>query len=219
LIKTDKKGRGRLRLCLTMRSSVTEDNKSRRDWISPDWFSFLELALPEAVWTLVPNLGENIEGWLEEWSIDGVILTGGEDIGVFPIRDRTESAILDASVKRNLPVLGICRGCQVIAVHFSQEWVLTPIKNHIKTRHQISFVGKDASEDISVNSYHRLGIERTCLGNELQVVATAGDGDWVEALRHRSLPIEGMMWHPEREELVSSGDIELFQKFFRNRPR
>ena len=141
---------------------------------------------------------------------DGILLSGGNDIGSAPLRDALEKAALDYAAYHRLPVLGICRGMQFIN-HF-QGGSLRSVSGHTAVRHRIHgpLVGVD---DRVVNSYHDYGLLDADLGDELGAVAWADDGV-VEALRHRERPWLGIMWHPEREEPVVAEDRQLIRHHF-----
>ena len=141
---------------------------------------------------------------------DGILLSGGNDIGSAPLRDALEKAALDYAAYHRLPVLGICRGMQFIN-HF-QGGSLRSVPGHTAVRHRVfgSLLG-DAGRE--VNSYHDYGLLDADLGDELEAVAWADDGV-VEALRHRVRPWLGIMWHPEREEPVVAEDRQLVRHHF-----
>jgi putative glutamine amidotransferase len=135
--------------------------------------------------------------WLEYITPRAIILSGGNDIGTVPTRDKTESQLLEYANKKQLPVLGICHGMQMIG-----EWAGTKlhrVDGHVRTRHQLA--GAINSE---VNSYHGYSLAECPEGFE--VLAYSEDGE-IEAIRHQSLIWEGWMWHPEREESFSETDI------------
>ncbi len=62
-----------------------------------------------------------------------------------------------------------------------------------------------------VNSYHRWGARETC--DALEVWARAEDGV-IEAVRHNTRPMLGVMWHPERRTPYADSDISMFSRFF-----
>ena len=166
--------------------------------------------------------GEAIAKYLSEISTDydGLILCGGNDIdpkyyhqeigGAVNIdtqRDPVDFALLDAFVKAGKPVLGICRGHQLINVYFGgtlhqdlpekalhtngQDFYIA----HGVTAKEGSIVHKLWGSSFAVNSAHHQAIDR--LGQDL--VATAYWQDqYIEAIEHQSLPIYGVQWHPER---------------------
>jgi len=141
---------------------------------------------------------------------DGVLLSGGNDIGSAPARDALEWTALEYAAAHGRPVLGICRGLQMIN-HF-QGGALRPVSGHRAVRHRVTgpLVGPGGRE---VNSYHDQGLLAADLGDQLQAVARADDGV-VEALRHQRRPWLGIMWHPERDTPVASADRELITRHF-----
>jgi len=141
---------------------------------------------------------------------DGVLLSGGNDIGSAPARDALEWVALEYAAAQGLPVLGICRGLQMLN-HF-QGGALRPVSGHTAVRHRVTgpLVGSDGRE---VNSYHDQGLLDADLGDQLEAVGRADDGV-VEALRHRRRPWLGIMWHPERDTPVARADRELITRHF-----
>lgn len=144
----------------------------------------------------VPNRLEPFEGifrWLNELSPQAVVLSGGNDLGDCPARDATETALLEYSASVDLPVLGICRGMQMLASR--EGGMLAQISGHIGTVHAIV-----ATHGVElpgrVNSFHSWALVACPDGYE--ILATAPDGS-IEAIRHSMRNWEGWMWHPERD--------------------
>ena len=142
--------------------------------------------------------------WLNAVSPQAIVLSGGNDIGQCPARDLTEGALLDHARSHNLPVLGICRGMQMMAHSAGGE--LQPVTGHVRTRHTLS--GQIVAE---VNSYHSFALAGCPEGFE--ILARSEDGE-IEAIRHLDLPWEGWMWHPEREADFASHDLHRLKKLF-----
>ena len=151
---------------------------------------------------------------------DGLILCGGGDVdpkyfneqndgskGIDLDRDEAEMALLRAYADAGKPILGICRGHQIINVFFGgslyqhiPEADLHTSKNgvdeaHIITADADSVLGRLYGERFSTNSAHHQAIK--ALGAGLRGVAWWED-KYIEAIEHESLPILGVQWHPER---------------------
>lgn len=131
-----------------------------------------------------------LENWLTTVKPEAFVLSGGNDIGQYCERDLTEGWLLDHASRYQKPLLGICRGMQMMA-HWAGTG-LRSVKGHVGTRHFLS--GEITGE---VNSYHHFSLT-TCPAG-FAVLAKSDDGE-IEAIRHHSLRWEGWMWHPEREE-------------------
>jgi len=155
----------------------------------------------------VPNAWgkpDDLQIWLHTIKPQGVFLSGGNDIGHITERDSTECCLLDYARDHLLPVLGICRGMQLMSV-----WAggcLRTVEGHVRTRHRLQCL--DGLLPREVNSFHNMALEECPPGFE--VTGRSEDGI-IEAFRHQSLPWEGWMWHPEREEPFSQIELARYQ--------
>jgi len=184
---------------------------------------------------LVPPSRDGIEETLD--ALDGVVFSGGPDLdpdlygqephdetfGVDPDRDRAELELLQAALARDMPVLAVCRGLQVMNVARGGDLVqhLPEIVGDQKHRHT---PGTYADHEITleegtrlasvlggrapVKSHHHQGLGR--IGEGLRVAAHAEDGT-IEAVEDPSRRFAlGVLWHPEAGE-----DRKLFEELVR----
>ena len=98
-----------------------------------------------------------------------------------------------------VPILGVCLGHQSIGAAFGGRIVRAQALMHGKTS-EITTTGQGVfaglPESFTVNRYHSLAIERASCPAELEVTAWTEDGE-IMGVRHRSLPIQGVQFHPE----------------------
>jgi anthranilate synthase component 2 len=112
-----------------------------------------------------------------------------------------------------VPILGVCLGHQAIGQAFGGKVVRARRVMHGKTssiRHGGAGVFADLPNDFSATRYHSLVIERDSLPDCLAVTAESDDGE-IMGLRHRSLPVEGVQFHPEA--LLTEHGHKLLQNF------
>jgi gamma-glutamyl-gamma-aminobutyrate hydrolase PuuD len=180
---------------------------------------------------LVPPSDEGVEETLD--ALDGLIFSGGSDldpqlygqeahpetVGVVPKRDHAELALLQAALERDLPVLAICRGSQVLNVALGGD-LIQHLPDEIGHERHKELPGAYSEHDISVapdtrlagligdstsvKSHHHQGHAR--LGAGLRAVAHDEDGG-IEALEVEGKRFAvGVLWHPEAGE-----DARLFE--------
>mgnify|MGYP003291673908 CR=1 FL=1 len=147
---------------------------------------------------------------------DALLLTGGGDIhprfygkktagatDIDEARDLRELALTRAFAARSAPIFGICRGLQVINValggtlrqHIDGHGQVDGADRLHETRTDDALLRSLYGTHFTVNSAHHQSVDR--LGADLHAVQWADDGT-VEALRHATLPIFAVQWHPER---------------------
>lgn len=184
-----------------------------RDALSADWSKYIKKVLPDAVLIPIINDPKNAVRTLRELRIEGVILSNGNDWGEAKQRDETEKKIVDYCVKNKLPLLGVCRGFQVLNVLFGGKLdknISAKIgQNHAGIVHSVKINGKI----IKVNSYHNHGILLSSLAPAFKVLAETQNG-LVEAFYHPRKPILGLQWHPERKNPSESLNKSLIKGIF-----
>ena len=192
---------------LTQRVVVDPSHGERRDALDQRWAGFVLHAgfLPVPL----PNRVDAVPALLEACAPAGIVLTGGNDLadygGDAPERDATERELLARAEALGVPVLAVCRGMQLVQ-HLAGVR-LERVEGHVCARQEIV---RDGGE-VELNSYHRYGSRDTA--PELEVWARAADGV-VKAVRHRSRPLLGIMWHPERLAPFHAYDFDLVRRHF-----
>jgi len=187
---------------------------------------------------VLPTVVELIDEFLEV--VDGILLSGGGDVdprfynekpsewskSINPLRDSFEIELVKRAVKMKLPVLGICRGIQVLNVALGGT-LIQDIKNKLKSSVPHTLVGVLSSqrahlikvvpgsklarilgvEELKVNSSHHQAVKE--LGEGLRAVAHAPDGviEAVESVGDNY--ILGVQWHPER--ILDDIQLRLFK--------
>lgn len=187
---------------------------------------------------VLPVVVELIDEFLE--AVDGLLLSGGGDIdsqfynekpskwlkNVNPLRDSFELELVRRATRMKIPILGICRGIQVINVALGGT-LIQDIKSEIRSSivHDLTKVSDDFKahsvkidpnsklaqilgvRELTVNSFHHQAIKR--LGKGLKAVARAPDGviEAVESTSHGY--VVGVQWHPER--MLDNIQLKLFR--------
>lgn len=178
--------------------------------------------------------------------LDGFLFCGGPDIHAYYYgqsikkghglvvleRDKFELKLLEKVLKKDKPVLGVCRGLQLINIFFSgsvyqdiYQAKLTDIE-HFSNRmprycycHKVSIYEKSKlfevfnRDCIDVNSYHHQAIDK--LGKGLKATAWAEDGiiEGIESINHHF--VVGVQWHPEMMGEVHEDQLNLFKLFIK----
>ena len=194
-------------VAITQRVSHVPNYGERRDCLDQAWTKFLMAC--ELLPILLPNVAETALILCERAKVGGLVLTGGNDLVVLggdaPERDAVEYSLLDWAEQRGVPVLGVCRGMQVIQHRYAIP--LRRVEGHVAQRQVIRVDGAQKE----VNSYHCFAAFDS--RPPLDVWAVAADGV-VKAIRHSTQPMTGIMWHPERFDPFSRADVTLFRKAF-----
>ena len=162
-----------MRIGLTQRVLFHRDRAY--DSLEHSWYEFLQGH------TLIP-IANRLPVDIKD--LDALIITGGDN---HPVRNHVEHELASYMFLRNLPVIGICHGCQLLTEKLGGT--IAPVEDHQDSYHEVRYHGHQHI----VNSYHKLRIEQLPPG----ATALATDPDEsVEAwILGRTA---GVMWHPER---------------------
>ena len=120
-----------------------------------------------------------------------------------------------AAFAERIPVLGVCLGHQCLVSHFGGEIVRAERLMHGKTsmaKHDGKTIFAGLSQPIEVGRYHSLCAENDSLPEVLELTAATNRGE-IMGVRHKTLPLEGVQFHPE-SVLTPEGD-QLMANFLR----
>lgn len=176
--------------------------------------------------------------------VDGVIIPGGGDVNpklyhqentasadIDDALDELEIKVIDSVVKCQKPLLGICRGHQIVNIYFGGDLIQNVDncdvhkRENDKDRVHMSNVEKDSflyaiyqEERISTNSAHHQAVRK--LGTGLRAIQYSEDG-LIEAFYHETLPVYCLQWHPERmclkhERSDTVNGLKVFEFFIGN---
>ena len=125
--------------------------------------------------------------------------------------------LIRAGAREKIPMLGVCLGHQAIGEVFGMKVIHAKRVMHgkasdITTDGRGIFAG--LPEKLSVIRYHSLVLDPETLPPELAVTARAADDGEIMGIRHRTLPIEGVQYHPE--SVLSEMGMEQFENFLRS---
>lgn len=193
----------------TQRVEVIESYQERRDCADQRIADFINacrfLPIP------VPNRADMAKQIIETLKPAGIILTGGNSLvsygGNALERDAMDNALIELAIQNKIPLYGFCRGMQSILFYYGNE--LINVDGHVAVRHVVQTDG----DNYEVNSYHNQACKELKSDCELMIAAQTSDGV-IEAVRHKSLPIVGTMWHPERETSYTQRDMDMVKKLF-----
>lgn len=193
-------------IAVTMLRLFDTARQEWRDAIDQRWTAFLTQCAVLPLY--LPNDPVVSRQLLERFEPDGVLLTGGGSCqaltGSADLRDETEALLLDWAQRRRLPVLGVCRGMQVMLTRAGAA--LAPVTDHVGS-HDIRYRGAPRR----VNSFHDYGFRSVPLGYEIE--AESADGV-IEAVSHPDARHSAVMWHPERNSPFDSADLSLVRQVF-----
>ncbi len=196
-------------LGVTQRVTVAPGTGEKRDCLAQDWRTFFSAL--GVRWIALPNHTGTAVDLAGVMCLDGIVLSGGDDIGVFPERDAAEFALLEWCRQTETPALGVCRGFQVMHHWLGGRLQEVSPDTHVAKRHIVTLQSGDKRD---VNSYHTFAPDFTGLKHDfpLQVTANCAVDGSVEAAAGKGML--GIMWHPEREAVPNATDVAVFKEHF-----
>ena len=212
-----------MRIGITMRVIENVEYPERRDALSREWPEYVSHILPGVVLIPLLNNADKVEDIIRSLDIKGIILSNGNDWGGAQERDETEQRIVNYCQAVNLPILGVCRGMQVLNVLFGgviEKNIADATKSsHVAVEHQVliessPFRVLSKKKLIYVNSFHKHGVLIKGLAQDMRAFATTADGV-VEGFFHKTLPIMAIQWHPERKSPSAVFDQQLITRLFK----
>jgi N5-(cytidine 5'-diphosphoramidyl)-L-glutamine hydrolase len=202
------------RIGITLRVENILKYNEKRDAISHEWVKLIEKL--DMIPIFIPNTLNDVKLFVEELELDGLILSGGDNKGDEELRDQTENILIKFGMQNKIPILGICRGMQVINDYFGGNIIITKNNEHVNKDHEIIITDKKIREILEfkekkVNSYHHNIILEKNLGKGLKSFAKTNDNT-IEGFLHNEFPIIGIMWHPERNKNLET-EIKFMKMF------
>ncbi|PWH86997.1 gamma-glutamyl-gamma-aminobutyrate hydrolase family protein [Brumimicrobium oceani] len=199
-----------IRFGITMRITEANGYEEQRESIASDWCEYMMKAFPKAQFVFIPNLEYSVKQYIQELDVNVLIISGGDDLGLYPRRDRSEIFALEYALENHIPVIGVCRGLQLIHSYFGGQIIegnAEFVKDHRASKHEIDFKG----ESKIVNSYHTNEIVEESISAQFEIIARCKADNSVEAIQNES--ILAMMWHPERDLVFVDWNKELIENF------
>ncbi len=186
-------------MSIIISSNYKKHYKTYIDFVDHYWINYFKLK--KKIFFSVPNIS-NYKINFSRKKITLIILPGGNNIisrdKISKVRLKVEFSLIKYAIKKKIPILGVCRGMQVINLYFKGRQ--NRVDGHMRTKHKIFFKKKFFPKKISnVNSFHNFGIPINKISNKLEVIAVDKDQN-VEMFKHKKKMIYGFMWHPERNK-------------------
>ena len=156
----------------------------------------------------------------DEWTVEHAVASAPDLVLLSPGPGRPEDsgiicAAIPAFAERGTPVFGVCLGHQAIGHVYGGAVVRAPQLMHGKTspiNHHNVGVFEGLPNPLTATRYHSLVIDPATMPDCLEVTATTADGI-VMGVRHRTLPVEGVQFHPE--SILTGAGHDLLRNFLR----
>ena len=180
-------------------SNIKRHYKGYIDFLDHYWIKAFEKK--KINYLLIPNNLSISEKIIPR--LDLLILAGGNDIiskrKECLLRNKVEKNLVKKCLNKNIPILGICRGAQLLNLLFKGK--ISKINGHMRTRHNV-FLRKNKiikKKILNVNSFHNFGILFKDISKKFKTLGEDKDKNTEMYISYEN-KIIGVMWHPEREK-------------------
>ena len=204
---------------VSVRNDYITSRSENRDSIDTEIYSLLSDI--ELIPLLIPNetrFMSNINNLIDHKRIRCAILSGGNDLKILENkggtnishkRDEVELSLIKFCLKNKIPIIGICRGFQLIASYLGAE--INKVDNHINSIHEIKF---NNSHSIKVNSFHSFGLKNNNIPQNINILGYHQKDNTIECFT-TELPFRSInfMWHPERNNGSRKETNKLIKSF------
>lgn len=218
---------------------ISKDSNSRIE----QWLKTIDPEIKTRVFYAISN--DSMNYYLEK--ANAIVIGGGEDVNpvrykkpeyrpicgtIDDFRDSIEFLMINFALEKQLPLLGICRGHQIMNVAMGGSLIpdiptfYDSLSNHrskAKYAHNVNItdrsgiLGKLQVDSLKVNSRHHQSVDR--LSTQLKATAYSNDGivEAIESSRENDVFLLGVQWHPE--SLLDSASIEIGTLFLKAIPK
>ena len=181
-------------------SNVKKHFNTYVDFLDYNWIKYFEKK--NYNFYIIPNSKRNFLKISKKIKPNLIILAGGNDLfqnnKYVKNRLKVEKYLINYGISKKIPILGVCRGMQLINHFF--EGKISKVKGHMRKKNTIIFKQKIFSKKyIDITSYHNYGIKKKDMASKFDALATDKNEN-IEMFKHKKLNILGVMWHPEREK-------------------
>ena len=160
--------------------------------------------------------------FFKKLDIKGVILTGGNDLNILNSnnlalkRDLYENNLIKYTINNGIPLLGVCRGMQIIANYFGASF--KSVNSEVNNRHKIipnskSRFYRELSMIKDVNCFHNFQITEVI---DDFIISAKKENGYIKAIEHKKYEIFAQMWHSEREKPFKKYEKIIIKNFFEN---
>lgn len=216
----------------------------RRSYVNED---YVKSVIKNGGIPYIIPMNNNVEVVKEQINnVDGLILSGGHDVtpryynqepyknlgGILPERDEFDFKLVEFAKEKNIPILGVCRGCQILNVYYGGSlYQDLSLKNGANIKHnQVNFPSMTThsvdlvdgtrlkelfkEESIMVNSFHHQIIDEVAPGFVASAYSKDGVVEAIEKPEYKYML--AVQWHPEMLHSVEEKMNLLFRELIKN---